>query len=108
MKTDNSNLSSECLQGFAENEANAFYDPNNTSLWDTSDATQWKRKRENIIMGGNWQKKQDAAKYKDLIQSHAELLAALKTIVFIGDMSERYESSKRIVEKANSIINSLK
>jgi hypothetical protein len=93
MKTDNSNivvserLNIEAIaetfrinEGFTE-DANISY----VSGFDT---------------GRNWQKEE----YKGLLESHAELLAALKTIVFIGDMSERFESSKRIVEKANSII----
>lgn len=93
MKTDNSKLSSECLE-------DAIY------RHYPEDKDDYESAAEREAFANGW--KERDKHYADLIQSHAELLAALKTIIFIVDMSERYEASKRIVEKANSIINSLK
>ena len=42
-------------------------------------------KTDNWIAGANWQKQQDEAKYKELLDSHNELLEGIKEISEISD-----------------------
>lgn len=70
-----------------------------------------------FMAGANWQ----AEQYKDLIQSHADLLNALTKLIFVVECNRatngvsleimyqtEYWLSKSAIEKANSIINQQK
>jgi len=114
LKSEQLTKVTESLEDFAEYEASVFYNKDNVSIWHTSDATQWKRRKENIILGANWQKEQ----YKDLIQSHSELLAILEICKYSFSSQISKERAKlypkglaaRVfngIEKANKVINSL-
>lgn len=70
-------------------------------------------RRFGFVKGANWQKEQSSIQYKELIDSHAELLGIAKTVAFWFSNEANYpegtlgyrasQEAKAAIEKANII-----
>ncbi len=100
-KTDNSNIVVESLEDAAKKHANNYYFENDfSSVQHTNYTDLHKGTISDFKTGANWQKEQ----YKDLVQSHAELLDILKTAK--QELWENEKGWNRIdnaIEKAEKI-----
>lgn len=104
---DNSNIvsNSESLQEMAERMASTLYNKDDYSLWDTSDASAWIRRVDNIILGAEWKEEQ----LKPIIQSHAELLCIMKDLAYNNLSFYKLQGTVQAeiisqIEKANKLI----